>query len=46
MEIETNDLFSKMVSEPSTNDELYPHIYGKINKNAIIAIREKEIEHG
>lgn len=46
MEIETNDLFSKMVSEPSTNDELYPHIYGKINKNAIVAVKEKEIERG
>jgi uncharacterized protein (DUF952 family) len=44
MEIETNKLFSKMVSEPSTNDELYPHIYGKINKNAIVAV--KEIERG
>ncbi len=46
MEIETNDLFSKMVSEPSTNDELFPHVYGKINKNAIVSIKEKEIERG
>lgn len=42
MEIETKDLFSKMVSEPSTNDELYPHIYGKINKHAIVKIVSRE----
>ncbi len=49
LEIETDKLFPKMVSEPSANDELYPHIYGKINKHAIIGIEEKKLftdEHG
>ncbi len=49
MEIETEELLSKMVSEPSTNDELYPHIYGKINKSSIVAIEERKLstdKHG
>lgn len=44
LELDTDKLTSKLVEEPSTNDEIYPHIYGKINRDAIIAIEEKEIE--
>ena len=40
MEIDADKLNSKLVIEPSTNDELYPHIYGKINKTAIVEIKE------
>lgn len=39
--IEPEKLASKLVSEPSTNDEIYPHIYGKINRDAIIEIEER-----
>ena len=35
LEIETDKLTSKLVNEPSTNDEIYPHIYGEINREAI-----------
>jgi uncharacterized protein (DUF952 family) len=35
LEIETDKLTSKLVTEPSTNDEIYPHIYGEINREAI-----------
>jgi len=41
--IEPEKLASKLVSEPSTNNEIYPHIYGKINKSAIVNIEEREI---
>jgi uncharacterized protein (DUF952 family) len=41
--IETEKLKSKLVEEPSTSNEIYPHIYGKINRDAIIAIEEREI---
>ena len=40
LELETNKLTSELVDEPSTNNEIYPHIYGKINKDAIIRIEE------
>ena len=36
-------LKSELVAEPSTNQEVYPHIYGKINKSAIVNIEEKFI---
>jgi len=35
IEIDPEKLTSKLVQEPSTNDEIYPHIYGKINQAAI-----------
>ena len=31
--IEPEKLTSKLVNEPSTNNEIYPHIYGKINRD-------------
>jgi len=36
-------LNSELVAEPSTNREIYPHIYGRINKSAIVNIEEKII---
>ena len=46
--LETEKLTSRLVNEPSTNDELYPHIYGKINRDAIIGvdIRQKHDRQG
>ena len=34
--IDTNRLTSPLVSEPSTNNEPYPHVYGPINLDAVI----------
>ena len=39
--LDTEKLTSKLVNEPSTNNEIYPHIYGKINCGAIIKVEEK-----
>lgn len=36
-------LTSELISELSTNSEYYPHIYGKINKTAIVNIEERTI---
>ena len=36
-------LTSELVAEPSTNREIYPHIYGKINKSAIVDVEERKI---
>lgn len=43
LEVETEKLTSKLVREPSTGGEIYPHIYGRINAEAIAGIEEKEI---
>lgn len=34
-------LMSELVEEPSTGGEIYPHIYGKINRDAIVDITER-----
>lgn len=41
LSIETNRLLSKLVAEPSTNDEVFPHIYGEINTDSVIEISER-----
>lgn len=41
LEIETERLASKLVEEPSTGGEIYPHIYGAINADSIAEIRER-----
>lgn len=38
LEIESDRLMSRLVKEPSTNDEIYPHIYGPINRDAIVKV--------
>lgn len=44
LEIEPEKLRSKYVEEPSTGGEIYPHIYGEINADAIVGIEERKIE--
>ena len=34
-------LTANLIAEPSTGGEVYPHIYGKINKPAIVETEEK-----
>nr|HMT07616.1 DUF952 domain-containing protein [Pyrinomonadaceae bacterium] len=41
LEIDTDKLMSRMIKEPSTNDEIYPHIYGPINRDAIVRVTNK-----
>lgn len=41
--IDSDKLTSELINEPSTANEIYPHIYGKINKDSIIGIEEKEL---
>jgi len=41
LEIESDRLMSRMIKEPSTNREIYPHIYGPINRDAIVAETKK-----
>ena len=41
LHIEPKFLTAKLVEEASTGDEIYPHIYGQINCEAIVKIEEK-----
>lgn len=41
--IDPSLLTSELIAEPSTGGEIYPHIYGKINRAAIIAATEKRL---
>ena len=41
LEIESDRLMSRTVNEPSTNREIYPHIYGPINRDAIVRTFER-----
>ena len=43
LEIETEKLTAKLINEPSTGGEIYPHVYGKINRDAIVGIEERNI---
>jgi uncharacterized protein (DUF952 family) len=42
--IDTVELTSKMIEEPSTNNEIYPHIYGEINLGAIVNVEPRMIK--
>lgn len=44
LEIDTDRLMSRSVNEPSTNSEIYPHIYGPINRDAIVLVKERKLQ--
>src|SRR5437868_15461635 len=37
LEIDPERLMSRVINEPSTNNEIYPHIYGPLNRDAILS---------
>jgi uncharacterized protein (DUF952 family) len=39
--IETERLMSRVVNEPSTANEIYPHVYGPINRDAIVDVAHR-----
>jgi len=43
LEIDPEKLTSKLVIEPSTGGENYPHIYGPINVDAIVSTEQRKI---
>ena len=43
LKIDTDKLFAKLVKEASTNDEIYPHIYGRLNHSAVIEVMERPL---
>jgi uncharacterized protein (DUF952 family) len=40
LKIDTELLRNKLLIEQATNDEMYPHVYGTINKTAIVEVKE------
>ncbi len=34
---------SELIAEPSTNREIYPHVYGEINRRAIVEVEERNL---
>jgi len=45
LHINAHFLTAKLIAEFSTNREVYPHIYGKINKTAIVEVEERNLWH-
>lgn len=43
LHINPHFLISELIAEPSTNREIYPHIYGRINKSAIVNVEERNL---
>lgn len=43
LEIDATKLDSKLVVEPSTGGEVYPHVYGPINREAIVGVDERTL---
>ncbi len=41
LRIDSDKLTSRLVEEASTNNEIYPHIYGRINREAIAEIESR-----
>lgn len=41
LKIDTDKLLSKLVKEPSTNNEAFPHIYGRLNHSAVVDVQER-----
>ena len=43
LEIETDRLMSRVLNEPSTGNDIYPHIYGPINRDAIVGVKTRTV---
>ncbi len=43
LEIDSDRLMSRMIKEPSTNSEIYPHVYGPINRDAIVSVAQRRV---
>lgn len=43
LEIDSDKLMSRVLREASTNNEIYPHVYGPINRDAIVAVKARKM---
>ena len=40
--IDSEKLMSRVLNEPSTGNEIYPHIYGPVNRDAIVGVERRK----
>ena len=43
--VDPDRLMSRVLNEPSTGREIYPHIYGPVNRDAIVSAAIRRINH-
>lgn len=43
LKIDTEKLMSKLIKEPSTDGELYPHIYGRLNRSCVVEVEARRV---
>jgi uncharacterized protein (DUF952 family) len=43
LKLDTAKLRSKLVEEPSTGGEIYPHLYGRLNFDAVVDVEERQL---
>ncbi len=41
LKVDTDKLLARLVKEPSTNNEMFPHLYGRLNHSAVVHIEER-----
>lgn len=41
--IDSDKLMSRVLNEPSTGNEIYPHIYGPVNRDAIVGVEKRNV---
>ena len=46
VDLDTEKLEAEVKREPSRSGEIYPHIYGKINLDAVVRIRDLTLDAG
>ena len=46
LQIDPARLRSPLLAEPAASGELFPHVHGPINRDAVAAVREMRREHG
>ena len=44
LDVDTEKLNAEVKREPSRSGEIYPHIYGKINLDAVIRVRDLSLD--
>ena len=44
LDVDTDRLTAEVKREPSRSGEIYPHIYGRINRDAVVRMRELKLD--
>ena len=44
LDVDTDRLTSEVKREPSRSGEIYPHIYGRINRDAVVRVRDLSLD--